>query len=305
MKLKLFCIFAFILVFLVGCTHGVNQNNPTKTPTLTIKPTESLNITEAPAVSLEATLTVEVIYSPITVNGLQTVWCENGKGVALDLNNDGRIELIYLAQEGIYINGILQNLNYDWKESKIRYWEKFWVVDVDASDCYLNLIFSFEDGDDAEALTYFDGELKELARMDTFGGNSAYSTAKYDGDGTFVVESRQQILMNMSYFAPVKYGLTTEGKVVQVEEFVPLKNPYPLELLETLEMYSEPELNSARIFVNPQTVMALATSNDWVQFRLDDKTEVWIYVEYVPGVGWIVNQGKKADELFTGFSNAG
>lgn len=308
MKVKLF-ILVFILLFLTGCTHNVNHNNFTEFSTLIVKPTivptVPPSITEVPMILPEVTLNVSVVYRPITVSGLQMVWFEEGKGVELDLNNDEAVEQIYLSQEGIYINGSLQNLNFNWKESKVHNWERFWVVDVDNSDDYINLIFSLEDGDAGEALTYFDGELKELARMDTFGGNTAYSTAEYFGNGMFVVESRQQILMNMGYFAPVKYEVTAEGKVVQLEEFIALVNPYPLELLETLEMYREPDLDSAKFSVSPQMVMALATSPDWVQLRLNDETEAWIYVEFIPGKGCIVNQEKTADILFDGFSNAG
>lgn len=85
-----------------------------------------------------------------------------------------------------------------------------------------------------------------------------------------------------------------EGKGVELEE-----------LLETLEMYREPDLDSAKFSVSPQMVMALATSPDWVQLRLNDETEAWIYVEFIPGKGCIVNQEKTADILFDGFSNAG
>lgn len=295
---KVCCVLLLLLLF-AGCRSNPQQGEFENTEKLTPTPGVRLDIT--------------VEYEAITPTGVMEVLCKTGKGIKLDLNKDGISESVYVAKEGIYINDIRQELNYGW-ETYENYgtsehgqpWDAYWIVDVDTADEYLNLIFGFEQGsDDAEALTYYDGELKEAGVLSTFGGNSGFSSAEYSGAGTFVVKEREQTLMDMVFYAPVTYNLDKDGKVSQVDEFVALREPYPLTLLEKLAMYTKPDTTSATFFAEPQSVLALAASDNWIQFRLKDGTEGWINVEYVPGKGYIINQEKTSDELFEGFSNAG
>ena len=230
MNRKLFLLLTACLLFLTACTQKMNPVNPTDTPAPTGTPILTPTPTPTPRIALEK----QVSYDTVTVNGLQEIQCGEDKGIALDLNGDGAVEQIYLAPEGIYINNYLEELNYSWENAGVSYWEKFWIVDLNTADNYINLIVRFDDGDDTEALVYYDGSLRELARLDCFGGNSAYSTAEYNGDGTFVVQSRQQNLMNMSYFSPVTYSLNEDNRIIQLDEFVQLKRAYPLELLKEL-----------------------------------------------------------------------
>ena len=326
-KVCLLCLFVILGVADAGCAKQQSADGiipttavePTAAPTtLTAapEPTQEVTLTATPTVTLTPTpvitLSVPVAYRPVEpeAEGVTEVQCSEGEGIELDLNGDGVPEQIYTAEEGVYINGILQEQDYDWE---FRYrpfdpdyrqkWETYWIVDVDEGDKYYNLIFLKSSIEPHEVLTYYDGVLHDIDYLETRGGG--FTDAEYFGDGTFLVKGVQQTLMNMGYIAKVKFCLDEEGGITCMDEFVPLPEPYPLELLETIKMYRDHDLECDTIVVEPQTVQALTASENWILFRLEDGKEAWIYVERIKGKGWVVNHGKTAQELFSGFSTAG
>ena len=334
-KVCLLCLFVILGVADAGCAKQQSAEGVTPTTivestvapttlTATLEPTQEVTLTAIPTVTLTPTPTVTptptpvitfsvpVTYHPVELEaeGVTEIQCSEGEGVELDLNGDGVPEQIYTAEEGVYINGILQEHEFCWEfrydpfnQERKQIWETYWIVDVDTADKYYNLIFSDPCASlNWEKLMYYDTELHQIARMGYTG--SVFRDAEYFGDGTFII-GHKMALMYSGYYAEMKYYLNEDGGITRVDEFVPLAEPYPLELLETIKMYKDHNLECDTIIVEPQTVQALATSENWIQFRLEDGTEAWIYVEYTEERGCVVNQGKTAQELFSGFSTAG
>ena len=312
-KWTLLCIL-LLLMLVSGCQTNKEQEKETvggvtvtSTPTPAVTPTPEPTITPTPVI----TLSVPVTYRPVEpkAEGLTEIQCSEGEGIELDLNGDGAPEQIYTAEEGIYINGILQVQDYRWE---FRYrpfdpdyrqiWEKYWITDVDKEDGYYNLIFSVPFAYGAEALTFYDGALHDILVMGAYG--EEFSEAEYFGDGTFRVKGVPWHSI-ISYSPDITYHWSKETGIMQLEEFLPLKNPCPLELLETTEMYTDHNMDSITISVEPQTVYMLCSSVNWVQFCLEDGTEVWIYAEYVEGKSWVINGEKRLYEIFSGFPTAG
>ncbi|MBP3610687.1 MAG: hypothetical protein J6J42_10170 [Lachnospiraceae bacterium] len=337
-KLCLLCMFVILSVTGISCANqpSVDETTPTTTveptevpviltatpePTQEVTPTVTPMVTSTPMPTVTPTptpvitLSVPVAYHPVELEaeGVTKIQCSAGEGIELDLNGDGVPEQIYTAEEGVYINGILQEQEYGWEfrykpfEPDYRQaWETYWIVDVDTEDKYYNLIFlvtstMFWD----ESLTYYDGILHEISRKEIMmSEEGVFSTAEYFGNGIFVLKGRTRNSI-ISYYPDVTYCLNKEGGITQIEEYLPLHNPSSLELLETIDMYLEHDLESATVSVEPQTVYMLTASEQWVQFLLEDCTKAWIYVEDIEGIGKVVNQGKEAHELFSGFLNAG
>ena len=170
-KICLLCLFVILGVADAGCAKQQSAEGVTPTTivestvapttlTATLEPTQEVTLTATPTVTLTPTptvhptptpvitLSVPVAYRPVEpeAEGVTEVQCSKGEGIELDLNGDGVPEQIYTAEEGVYINGILQEQDYDWE---FRYrpfdpdyrqkWETYWIVDVDEGDKYYNL----------------------------------------------------------------------------------------------------------------------------------------------------------------------
>lgn len=239
--------------------------------------------------------------------------CKDGVEVLLDINGDGAEEKISTTEEGIFINGVLQEIDCEWEYSNIanaegnkQQWESFWVVDADPSDKCCNLIFSVKNGpEDAELLAYYDNTLREISRMTTSAGNHAFSEAEYGEDGILTVHGVYVDFLGSPYGADIKYRVNKEMKLERVEDFTPTNEPYELILLEEIAMYSLPDLESECIMVKPQTIKGLGSQGDWAKFCLEDGVEVWLHVKRVSGQGYFLDNGKSVFEVFDGFSNAG
>ncbi|MBP3610688.1 MAG: hypothetical protein J6J42_10180 [Lachnospiraceae bacterium] len=308
-KWTLLCIL-LLLMLVSGCQTNKEQEKETvggvtvtSTPTPAVTPTPEPTITPTPVI----TLSVPVTYRPVEpkAEGLTEIQCSEGEGIELDLNGDGAPEQIYTAEEGIYINGILQEQDFRWKfyyrpfdPDYRQMWETYWIVDVDKEDKYYNLIFFTELGSHGEeVLTYYSDILHDIAYLEARGG--AFTNAEYYGNGIFLAKNRPWGPL-FQYLTGITYRLDEEGGITRVGDYIPLSTPYVFELVEIIDMYLEDNLESPTKRVEAQTVQMLGSSRDWVKFRLEDGTEAWIYVEYVQGTGSVVNHGKTAQELFSG-----
>ena len=311
-KWTLLCILV-LLTLVSGCQTNKEQeketvggvtvtSTPTPTPTVTLTPEPTL--TPTPVI----TLSVPVAYHSVELEaeGLTEIQCSEGEGIELDLNGDGAPEQIYTAEEGIYINGILQEQDYRWKfhyrpfdPDYRQMWETYWIVDVDTEDTYYNLIFLTELGSHGRTvLAYYDDTLHDINHLESKGGG--HINAEYFGDGTFLAKDRPWGML-FQYVTDITYCLDEKGGVARVE-YVPVSSSvlYSFELMEAIEMYLEDDLESPTKRVEAQTVQMLGSSINWVKLRLEDDTEAWIYVEYVQGTGKVVNHGKTVHELFSG-----
>ncbi|MGN0507207.1 MAG: hypothetical protein ACI4FZ_11655 [Lachnospiraceae bacterium] len=304
--MKKSAVLLLILFIFAGCQNSEGQENPTAAPV----PTEKPAVTAAPTPFI--TLSASVTYTPVMADGITRVLCNEGEGIELDLNGDGAAEQIYTAEEGIYINGILQELCYPWrpvyKPFETDYhqpWEEYYIVDIDVSDGYYNLVFFYETADPVESITYYDSELKEIDWLTTFGSMRPFSTAEYDGDGTLLVRDVIVDFLGIQYGADLTYRLNDKGTLERMDSFIATPVPYELELLEPLVMYTEPDDTGEEILSRPQKVYSLGTLGDWAKVRLEDGTEAWLHFKDVSGEGCILDNGKRAYDVFGGYPDAG
>lgn len=310
----------WVVLFFAGCQEASNMETPTINLTATPVPMEEP--TNIPMVEESDTVTptpitilsVSITYTPVEIDGVTRIQCEEGKGIELDLNGDGVKEQVYTAEEGIYINGILQSLRYKWKPVYTPHapegygiwvpWEEYHIVDIDLADNYYNLVFFYQSSDAVEAITYYDGELKEIDSLSTFGGSGRpFSTAEYYGDGTLLIKDVLVDFLGIEYSADLEFRLNENNQLERMETFISRKEPFELELLETITAYSEPAYDSEEVIVQPQTVYGLGTLNDWAKLRLENGTEIWLHFEIISGEGSILDNGKHAEELFSGYPN--
>ncbi len=325
-----------VLLFLSGCQDNPNPSRDISlTPMPTIQPsTDTPSPIPSPSPTLSPTPTEAgvlqdgILYRFVTVEGLTEIRQKNGEGIALDLNGDGVMEYLYTCEEGIFINGIKQETGFKWEHinytdsQHLQDWETYWIVDADIQDSYYNLIFQFTRDFSYEALTYYDGTWKQIAEAELFyfATDPGYSKAQYYGNGTYLMTGCMGNLMGHYYNTEIEYLLvkdTETGNIMQeqISEFLPilLEPEYekPLALLDSITMYTEPDLKSESFTVKPQLVYATAASDNWVQvFLADHTTQAWIYVEFLPnpetGYGsYITDHNKNCDEIFSGFGNAG
>ena len=303
-KIALIVLF---LLFLAGC-----QNKGKDIPKITPEPvTSTVAPINTPSPTPVTVLTSSVVYQPVEINGTTRIVCREGNGIEIDLDGNGVLEQIYTAQEGIYINGILQELSYKWKPISKPYateyyqmWEEYYVVDLDKSDKQYNLVFFYETADDCESITYYDGKLIEIYSMSTLGSRRPFSDAEYYGDGTLMVKDAIVDFLGIQYGADLIYRVNGK-KLERVDSFIPTSVSYELELLEEIEVYSEPDLSSEAFVIHPQTVYGLGSMKEWAKLRLTDETEVWLHKKNVSGEGSILDNGKNAYEVFDGYPNAG
>lgn len=329
-KLTLLLISA--LLFLSGCqSNSGSAQGISLIPAPTAQPsvlTSSPIPSPAPALSLTPTesgvLWDGILYRPVVVEGIIEISQKEGEGVSLDLNGDGIAEYLYTHKEGIFINGIKQTTDYNWDfveqpeyAEAHQLWETYWITDVDTADSYYNLIFQFSAASSGmESLTYYDGALKQIATQDLFYDGSGFSKAEYHGDGTYLMAGSLWDFMGQQYPTDIEYRLvkdetTGDIKEKRITEFMPLKEPWPLELLDSITMYTKPDSNAESFLAKAQPIFVTAASDNWVQVLLEDHmTEAWIYVECVWDkenryVVHVIDQGKNVREIFSGFSDAG
>ena len=80
-----------------------------------------------------------------------------------------------------------------------------------------------------EALTYYDGTLKQIAEQDLF-YDSGFSKAEYHGDGTYLMPGSLWDFMGQQYPTEIEYHLIKDaatGNITEerITEFMPLKEP--------------------------------------------------------------------------------
>lgn len=332
---KLTLLLAAALFFLSGCQGSITDQTDASTPMPPpISPDASLpvpSLSPIPTTSEPEPSQDGILYRPVIVDGVTEIRQKEGEGIELDLNGDGIVKQLYTCEEGIFINGIKQELNLKWSyidyyathSPYLQDWQIYWIVDVDRSDGYYNLIFGSTPETDLETLTYYDGTLKKIAEAEQFlyfSADPGYSKASYRGDGTYLMTGCVGDIMGHIYPTEIEYCLSEDeetGNIVQkqISEFLPiLSEPMPempLTLLDNITMYTKPDLESVSFIAEPQLIFATAASDCWVQVLLaDHTTEAWIYVEQV----WneedgymmhVIDHEKDAREIFSGFSNAG
>lgn len=222
-----------VLLFLSGCQDNPNPSRDISlTPMPTIQPsTDTPSPIPSPSPTLSPTPTEAgvlqdgILYRFVTVEGLTEIRQKNGEGIALDLNGDGVMEYLYTCEEGIFINGIKQTIDYDWNSMKPteypearQLWETYWIADVDISDNYYNLIFQFSTASSAmEALTYYDGTLKQIAEQDLF-YDSGFSKAEYRGDNTYLMPGSLWDFMGQQYPTEIEYHLIKDAATGNITE---------------------------------------------------------------------------------------
>lgn len=316
MKKRMALLFGFLLFSLSACDKPATQENvPSPTPVLTSKPQPTESTVPSQPPTREGELQIDVTYHPVVVDGLTEVKAKEGEGIELDLDGDGIAEQMYVCGEGIFVNGKRQLLDFDWPRCLIlnyRYhpWETYWIVDIDPTDAYYNLIFEIGEENPymQEVLVCYAGAIIELGRSELL-FSDGFSGAAYYGDGTFQM-TKKAAFMGIQYAADVECYLKDGKKIVEKVPDVDtqlLEKPVALRLLEGITMFLESSVRSETIIVEPQEVLLIAiekrwgSSGLWGLFRLEDGTEAWLYVEEISD--WMVNEERLADEIFSGFPN--
>ena len=293
MKKRLWLLAAALFI-LGGCQNRTGQSE--LTPSVTATPVLTATATPTP----KTYLTVPVSYNPVIIEGTTEICCKAGEGIELDLNRDGTPEKIYVSEEGIFINDILQELEH--------LGDVYWIVDVDTQDDYYNLVFSTELGaDSAESIMYYEGILKEIGSMQTFGsGRSGFSTAEYHGDGTFIVKNALMEFLGIQWTGDKEYEIGKDGDIKCVDDYSACLIPYELKLIDTIVMHAEPEDTAKELTIVPQTVYGLGTLKDeWACFQLEDGTKAWLHFGIEMGTGCVLDDGRSVHKVLEGFPTAG
>lgn len=322
-----------VMLLMAGCQkEEAKENTVTPIPTqeetkenaITPIPTQEeikvLSPTAGVTPELKEELDMEVVYDAVELKGegVTQISVEEGKGVLLDLDLDGEDEKIYTSKDGIFINGICEAKPWGELASGVRHqkWERFWVVDIDRSDSYLNLVFAVNV--DGEVMAWYDGALKMTDEYYSF-TNCAFSTAEYRGDGSFVMKEcgvpmlYQSTYKSLEYTWSVKEGVERVKQPVVVEEQVREVEGEDGQwrLISEVLLYEECRMDAkASKAEKGQKIYPLKIDFDdygnycWIFLQTEDGLQGWIYSEYIDRA-WIINQEKDAWDVIEGYSTAG
>lgn len=298
MKTRSFLLFTIFILLLAGCESAKQEEQAI--------PTEQI-----PAATNIVIHELSVDYQPVTVDGVTRIDTESGKGIELDLNGDGTTEQLFVSEEGIFVNGGLAASLWKYKSgAQYQSWDFYWITDIDTTDQYYNLILnSDKDETNAQIMAWYDGSL-HMEELSNFDG-SAFSSAEYRGDGTFIVPSYSIPLPYQSCYQPVEFHWSAESGLTRIPNEVTLDESCIWTLLAGLNLYKTADPESEMVSISAQKVQLKGVLfNDsytccWIHLSgLEDGTEGWIYTKFVEN-RWIVNGDKDAMEIFEGFSTAG
>lgn len=302
------------------------KNTPLPTPEPTAKvniptPTAAPLVTDAPEEPLK--LTAEIEYTPVTpvTSGELTrlALTDSAKGLLLDLDGDGREERLYCAKEGIYIDGILAASPWHTQTgADFQPWEQVWLVDVDSSDSYLNLIFQLGNGQEILAW-YHDGIRWEA--HENFSHDSFTRSAEYRGDGTLLIQScLLPVLHESCWYRTVEFLWDTQNGMQLAEQTVILQeeeeiknseyvNGEPWQLISDIRLYADPHSEAESITAQSgQKVYQLKIhfsdyGRCWIFITTEHGEEGWFYAEYTDDATWTINQETDARDIINGFSS--
>lgn len=226
-----------------------------------------------------------------------------GTEFSVDLNGDSKLERIFYSLEDFRINEAsykfqIQTSIYEDNPSIDHYY----LLDVNRSDSQMELGITVEgpSGDPRIYLFTFDGQtLVELGSAPTL----VDDLSAFDGKGHFRGHLRLALLQ--TWWAPVKWELTSENKIRLIEQdlYYPVKfEAPPVQLLVSLPIYETPSYSAKKTRMNPQEVQILATDNkSWCEVEGKDGTKGWFRVDnYV----YITDLDLEANRVFQNLNMA-
>lgn len=234
------------------------------------------------------------------LSGDSPVRVDIGTEFTTDLNGDSKDDTVYYGFQSVMDNGFeyempllrINGTEYDYKylEDKFGVYVVsasdigYYIMDIDTSDACLEIAI-LDMGPSNDPVTQFfryDGKDPVYCGYVTdFPDNPTFSAS---GDGSITASRRLSILQ--TWWAPATWKLNAEG--VLEEQISDIYYPYQYatdesntnHALSDLELYQEPDKNSASVTVKKGEVIRLtATDNlNWVQITSDDGTKGWFYL---------------------------
>ena len=159
--------------------------------------------------------------------------------------------------------------------------DRYYIADLDTTDNALEIAL-LDAGPSADFVTWYfhyrDGKLMPIGILP---GYPEDEVSRRDGNGNVMAKGRLDLLQ--TWYATFSFHLR-EGKLEMVPQswYIPLQDfQNVVTLKQTLTLYATPDKKAEPLTVMPskQVVTFPSTDNDhWVQMRLQDGTEGWIYM---------------------------
>lgn len=215
--------------------------------------------------------------------GFSDVYCFNAeKSFKIDLNNDGIKEEIVMEGEAggedylsictVKVNGVVQI------ESEGIWADQVWVVDIDETDDYKELVI-YDYGpssDPVDSYYYYNGE--ELVFMGAATGhiNDGWNSVRnYIENGTLHAVIRNDILGTRWY--NWDYKLNSDHILEEVSsDFIEVN--IPIMATEDINIYTSNNLSSKKVNYKAGTAFtAIGTDiNEWIKVELEDGQKGWV-----------------------------
>lgn len=221
--------------------------------------------------------------------GFSDAYCFNaGKSFKIDLNNDGikeEIVMEYEAKEEDYLSVCTVKVNGEIQIESEGIWaDQLWVVDIDETDDYKELVI-YDYGpssDPVDSYYYYNGE--ELVFMGAVTGhiNDEWNSVRnYIEEGILHAVIRNDILGTRWY--NWDYQLNSDHILKEVpSDFIEVN--IPIMATEDINVYTSNNLSSKKVNHKAGTAFkAIGTDiNEWIQVELEDGQKGWVNAQEYP-----------------------
>lgn len=248
----------------------------------------------------------EVVYENVEFADILEIHSEDGKGIRVDLDGDGKEDNIYVCRGALYINdvkytGIIEQQAYVYDEfESSRTW---WLMDIVKEDGRIEMLFP-EITTVGYRMYHYDtdtlmliGEMYESASQ----GDAIRRHLSFADDKTISCLVNARVLENVRMNAYC--SLDENGMFAIVPGDYAVDNVV-LTATQEIRLYADKDADGAFAAAAPQKMTLTKTDGvHWNYLVAEDGTEGWVYTEYIDYVKFV--NGVEAEECFEGFSTAG
>ena len=242
---------------------------------------------------------------PLLSNGF-LVAERTGKTVRMDLDGDGEEESLRVIVEkdnnadgkNSWTEPVLSSISVNGKEYAAQTADNpmeaygicienpnpdhYYITDLDTGDRMREIAIPDAGPSDDKVTWYFQYRNGELRYIGALPGYPDDQISKRDGNGNVMAEGRLSLLQ--TWYATFSFALRN-GKLEEVPQswYIPIQDfQNAVTLKRELSVFARPDRKADTVTIKPsqQTVSFPSTDNKhWVQIRLTDGTEGWIYMK--------------------------